>query len=352
MSVLGVSVVVAFASADLFWFFVAFEASLVPLFLLIGRWGSRHEKEKASLFFFFYTFISSVFFLAAVASSFSLAGSTTITLLGSVAWGPMGAWVALGVIVPLLVKLPAWPVHLWLPLAHVEAPTACSILLAALVLKLAGCGLIRWVLPLWGESPSYYFPLLSSLGIISLTSAALTAARQGDLKRLVAYSSVSHMGLLALACAGSTASLSGGILLMVAHGLTSGGLFAWVGMIYVRTHSRSVKYFRGVWSSAPVGVWMLVFIVLASMGFPPSINFVSEVLILAGSLPLAWGLALPLTIGLTAGVFYHLFLLGRTAFGPPGPGIRHLPDLDRTETLECAGWTAPAWALGLGSPLW
>lgn len=352
VAALGGAVLVAFTSSDLFWFFVAFEASLVPLFLLIGRWGSRREKEKASLFFFFYTFISSTSFLAAAALAFALAGSTSLAPLKSVAWGPAGAWVVLCLLTPLLVKLPAWPVHLWLPLAHVEAPTSCSILLAALVLKLSGCGLIRWVLPLWGEAPSYFFPSLSALGAISLASAALVAARQGDLKRLVAYSSVSHMGLLTLACTGSAPSLSGATLLMAAHGLTSGGLFAWVGMVYFRLHSRSVRYLRGLWASAPVATWCLLLLTLASMGFPPSINFVSEVLVLAGALPPSWGLAPPLVVGLTAGAFYHLFLFGRAAFGPPPPGPRHLPDLSRAETLECVGWAAPAWALGLGSPLW
>ena len=305
--IMNLIIIISFLTNNILFFFLCFEGALIPLFVLVGGWGSRKEKEKAALYLFFYTFLSSIFFFITIAYTYSFTGSMNFYQWGNIIGKE---WISAAILVPMLVKLPVWPLHLWLPLAHVEAPTVGSVVLAGIVLKLGGYGLIRWWLFIGGGGDSFLTPIIISLGIISLIYAGFISGRQADLKRLIAYSSVGHMGMVAVGIViGSCLGLKGSVIVMIGHGFTSAGMFASVGIIYLRSHVRTIRYLGGISYGMPIFSFLFILIILGSMGFPPSINFIGELFIINQTIVSSgFILILSITLGLTVGVYYHLFM--------------------------------------------
>jgi len=338
----------SFLTNNILYFFISFEAALIPLFLIVGGWGSRPAKQKAAYYLFFYTFLSSLFFFCFLGYFYAFNASFSYTKWVLLFPSP---YILLFLSLPFLTKLPLWPFHLWLPLAHVEAPTIGSVVLASLVLKMGAYGLIRFWLPF--PSSFLLFPFLISLSLVSLLYAAFLAGRQADFKRLVAYSSVSHMGVFLLGVLlFSSMSIKGSYLIVIGHGLSSAGLFSLVGFIYTRTHLRTILYFSGFIHSQPLFSLFFVLLFLGSMAFPPSINFLGELLVLNQVfISLGAFFILYLTISLVIGVYYHLFVLNRVLFGA-GSRFSSLVDLSFWECFLLLSWFIPLVLGGIISLPW
>jgi proton-translocating NADH-quinone oxidoreductase chain M len=273
-----------FSVTEIFYFYIFFEAVLIPMFLIIGIYGSRQEKIAAAYQFFLYTLIGSFSLLISIIFILMTIGSTNICILKAYEFSPiLEKYLWLAFFVSFAVKIPMFPFHLWLPKAHVEAPTAGSVLLAGILLKLGSYGFLRFSLFLFPSATEFFRPFIVVLALIGIIYSSFTILRQIDLKRIVAYSSVSHMSLVIAGTFGGTIiSLNGAVLLMLAHGLVSGGLFLCVGYLYDRYKSRNLLYYRGLASIMPIYAIMFFILILANLGFPPTLNFVSEFLILAG----------------------------------------------------------------------
>src|SRR5581483_4692691 len=281
-----------FLALDLFLFFVFFEIVLVPMYFLIGQWG-HGNRTYAALKFFLYTMFGSAFMLVALISTVvlhqhSVGGPLTFDLV-SIASNPGIAlttqrWLFLGFAIAFAVKTPLFPLHTWLPDAHTEAPTAGSVILAGVMLKLGTYGMLRYGLFLFPEAAAYFAPMMVTLGVIGITYGAIVAAMQKDLKRLVAYSSIAHLGFIALGTfALTTQGLQGGVLQMVNHGLSTGALFLLVGFIYERRHTREIARLKGLQKVAPVFAGIFMLVMLSSIGLPGLNGFVGEFLIMVGS---------------------------------------------------------------------
>jgi proton-translocating NADH-quinone oxidoreductase chain M len=277
-----------FSVTEILYFYIFFEVVLIPMFLIIGIYGSRQEKIAAAYQFFIYTLIGSLAMLISIIFILMVVGSTNIWLIKAYAFSPLLErilWLAF--FASFAVKIPMFPFHLWLPKAHVEAPTAGSVLLAGALLKLGSYGFLRFSLFLFPNGTEYFRPFIVVLALLGIIYSSFTILRQIDLKRIVAYSSVSHMSFVIAGCFGGTnISLNGAILLMLAHGLVSGGLFLCVGYLYDRYKSRNLWYYRGLASIMPIYAIMFFILILANLGFPLTLNFVSEFLILAGIMEL------------------------------------------------------------------
>lgn len=273
-----------FTVTEIFYFYIFFEAVLIPMFLIIGIYGSRQEKIPAAYQFFLYTLIGSLFMLISIIFILTIIGSTNIWIIKAYQFTPILErifWLAF--FASLAVKIPMFPFHLWLPKAHVEAPTAGSVLLAGTLLKLGSYGFLRFSLFLFPSATEYFRPGIIALALIGIIYSSFTILRQIDLKRIIAYSSVSHMSFVIVGCFGGTnIALNGAILLMLAHGLVSGGLFLCVGYLYDRYKSRNLFYYRGLVNIMPIYTIVFFILILANLGFPPTLNFVSEFLILSG----------------------------------------------------------------------
>jgi len=273
-----------FAVNNVFSFYILFEIILVPIFLIIGIWGSRQEKITASLQFFIYTLFGSLFMLLSLIFIFLTIGTTNIWAIKTYEFPVLTErLIWLTFFLSFSVKIPMFPFHLWLPKAHVEAPTAGSVLLAGILLKLGGYGFIKFCILLFPSSTEFYRPFVLVIALLGIIYSSFTILRQIDLKRIVAYSSVSHMNFVILGCfSGNEIAVNGAILLMIAHGLVSGGLFLMVGYLYDRYKSRNIFYYRGLVSIMPLYTIIFFIFVLANLGFPPTLNFISELLILCG----------------------------------------------------------------------
>lgn len=273
-----------FLVGDLFYFYILFETVLIPMFIIIGIWGSRKEKISAAYQFYIYTLIGSLLMLITIISIMLLTSTTNIMEMKGYIY-PRNIenffWISL--FIAFAIKIPMFPFHIWLPKAHVEAPTAGSVLLAGILLKLGGYGLIKFTLFLFPESTIYYRPVVILLASIGIIYSSFTIIRQIDLKRIVAYSSIAHMNIVILGCfGGNIISLQGAILLMIAHGLVSGGLFLSVGYLYDRYKSRNLLYYRDIKNIMPVFEWIFLLLIIANLGFPPTLNFISELMIISG----------------------------------------------------------------------
>lgn len=278
-----------FAVTELFYFYVFFEAVLIPMFLIIGIYGSRIEKISAAYHFFLYTLLGSLFFLLSIIFIHYIVGTSNFQIIKSYNFSlgtELLCWLAF--FTSFAAKIPLFPVHLWLPKAHVEAPTAGSVLLAGILLKLGSYGFLRYSIFLLPNATEFFRPAITVLAVIGILYSSFTILRQVDLKRIVAYSSISHMSFVILGSfAGSLISLHGAFLLMIAHGLVSGGLFLSVGYLYDRYKSRNILYFRGLTDIMPLFAFSFFLLILANLGFPPTLNFISELLILSGVMELS-----------------------------------------------------------------
>ncbi|WP_226665705.1 complex I subunit 4 family protein [Microbulbifer aggregans] len=341
-------VVGVFTALDLFLFFFFWEVMLIPMFLLIAIWGYE-DRTRAAIKFFIFTQASSLLMLAAIVAlaylSYLQNGEITFSLQHlAQARLPLHTqyWLMFGFFIAFAVKLPAVPLHPWLPDAHTQAPTAASILLAAVLLKTGAYGLLRFTLPLFPEACSAFAPLALMIGVASIVYGAMAAYAQQDIKRLVAYSSVSHMGfvLIGVFSGNSTATL-GAITLMIAHGLSSAALFGMVGKLQQRFHSRNIAEMSGLWATLPrLSAVALVF-VMAAIGLPGLGNFVAEFLVLVGSFPSYPWLTTAAVSGVILAAMYGLRLLQRVFFGLPHSNqvTPDMQDLSRRElaVFSCAG---------------
>jgi len=327
-----------FTVLDLLGFYIFFEAVLIPMFLIIGVWGAREEKIRASYYFFFYTLVGSVLMLLSIFYIYLITGSTDyLTLLNYSIDESLQTIIFLCFFASLAVKIPMFPFHIWLPLAHVEAPVAGSVILAGILIKLGAYGFIRFSLPLLPEGCEFFAPLVLTLACLAIVYASLTTLRQTDLKRVIAYSSVSHMGVVMLSIFSfSVIGVEGSIFLQLAHGLVSSALFIVVTLLYERHHTRIIKYYRGVTVTMPLYSLMFFILTLANIAVPLSANFVGEFLSLLAVFQVNPFLTIVSCAGVILSAGYALFLYNRVCFGSMSVYIKHSVysrDLTRREFL-------------------
>ena len=326
-----------FLSMDLFLFYLFWELMLVPMYLLIGIWGHERRIYAATKFFLF-TQLSGLLMLVAIISLAILHQQATGVLtfdyeqlLGTTLQPNTALLLMLGFFIAFAVKLPIFPLHTWLPDAHTEAPTAGSVILAGLLLKTGAYGLIRFVLPLFPDAAHRLAPLMMTIGVIGILYGAVLAVAQTDLKRLVAYTSVSHMGFVLLGIfAGNEIALEGAVIQMVSHGISTGALFIMAGLLQERMHTREIAQMGGLWETMPSLSGAGLVFAMASLGLPGLGDFVGEFLVLLGAYRANVSLTVVATLGLLAATLYGL-RLGQNAFQGPNPHHWKLPDMSFRE---------------------
>lgn len=338
----------SFLSLDLFLFFVFFEIVLVPMYFLIGGWG-YDRRVYAATKFFIYTMAGSAFMLVGIIATAVLArgdvGSLTFNVVEiaekanfSIA---TGRWLFVAFALAFAVKIPLFPLHTWLPDAHTEAPTAGSVILAAVLLKMGTYGLLRFGIYLFPEASVWARPVIFTLAVIGILYGAIVAAMQTDLKRLVAYSSVAHMGFIVLGIFALTQqSMSGGVIQMINHGVSTGALFLLVGMIYERRHTRQIDQLRGIQHVAPIFAGFFMVIMLSSIGLPGLNGFVGEFLILIGSFPTARWWVVVATSGVVLAALYLLWAYQRVFHGEPDEANRSFRDVTIREGALLSAFVA------------
>lgn len=306
-----------FSVLDLFFFYIFFESVLIPMFLLIGIWGSRERKIRASFLFFIYTLTGSVLMLLAILHIYATTGTTDYQILLLTDFDPFLQklyWLAF--FASFAVKVPMLPFHIWLPEAHVEAPTAGSVLLAGILLKLGSYGLLRFSMPLFPIATIYFTPLVYTMAILAIVYTSLTAIRQTDMKRIIAYASVAHMNLILLGMFSLTVEgVQGSILQMLSHGLVSSALFLSIGILYDRYHSRLISYYSGLAHRMPLFVSILLLYIMANIALPGTSSFVGELLIFVGIYQSNTTITFFGATGMVLGGAYSLWLYNRIAFG-------------------------------------
>ena len=332
-----------FCSLDLVVFYLFFEGGLIPMFLIIGIWGG--ERRVYSAFkFFLYTLLGSVLMLVAIISIYWITGTTDITYLYSLGIDEKYQYLLwLAFFSSFAVKTPMWPVHTWLPDAHVEAPTAGSVLLAAILLKMAGYGFIRFSVGLFPVASEYFIPLIYTLSLIAIIYTSLVALMQEDMKKLIAYSSVAHMGFVTLGIFTFTQQgLEGSIFQMISHGLVSAALFLSVGVIYERMHTRLISNYGGLVSVMPKYAIVLMVFTLGAVGLPGTSGFIGEFLILIGAFKKSFLVAAIASIGVILSAAYMLWLYKRVVFGEIQKNeIKKMVDLNKSEIFILSSLVLP-----------
>ncbi len=324
-----------FCALDLVLFYLFFEAGLIPMFLIIGVWGGKN-RIYASFKFFLYTLLGSLLMLLAIMAMYGVAGTTDIvTLLKTNFPSSMQKWLWLAFFASFAVKMPMWPVHTWLPDAHVEAPTAGSVILAGILLKMGGYGFIRFSLPMFPEASQYFAPLVWTLSIIAIIYTSLVALVQEDMKKLIAYSSVAHMGFVTMGLfVMNTQGVQGAVFQMVSHGLVSGALFLCVGVVYDRLHTREISAYGGIVKNMPMYAFVMMLFTMANVGLPGTSGFVGEFLTLAGAFRANSWVAFFATVGVILSAGYALFLYRRVIFGVlDKPAVAAMKDLSAREIV-------------------
>jgi NADH-quinone oxidoreductase subunit M len=322
-----------FTSLDLVLFYLFFEGGLIPMFLIIGIWGGP-RRVYASFKFFLYTLAGSLLMLLAIMAIYWEAGTTDIpTLLTHGFPASMQTWLWFAFLASFAVKLPMWPVHTWLPDAHVEAPTAGSVILAGILLKMGGYGFLRFSIPMFPLASAEFAPLIFALSVIAIIYTSLVALAQEDVKKLIAYSSVAHMGFVTIGVFTLTMQgLQGGIFQMLSHGIVSGALFLSVGVIYDRMHTREISAYGGLADRMPLYAFCFMVFTLANVGLPGTSGFVGEFLSLLGAFRINTWVAFLATTGIILSAAYALWLYGRIIFGKlEKPALKYITDLSWRE---------------------
>ena len=322
-----------FCSLDLVIFYLFFEGGLIPMFLIIGIWGGPKRVYSAFKFFLF-TLLGSVLMLIAIISIYWITGTTDVIKLLDIRIAQEYQYLLwLAFFSSFAVKLPMWPVHTWLPDAHVEAPTAGSVILAAILLKMAGYGFMRFSLGLFPVASDYFTPLIFTLSIIAIIYTSLVALMQDDMKKLIAYSSVAHMGFVTIGIFSLTKQgLEGSIIQMMSHGLISAALFLCVGVVYDRYHSRMISSYGGLVNFMPKYAFVFMIFTLAALGLPGTSGFVGEFLVLVGVFQINIVVAILASLGVILAAAYMLWLYRRVVFGRIASSeIKEMTDLNKTE---------------------
>jgi NADH-quinone oxidoreductase subunit M len=305
-----------FAALDLVLFYLFFEGGLIPMFLIIGVWGGPRRVYSAFKFFL-YTFLGSVLMLLAIMALYWNGNTTDIPLLMHTAVPrSLQTWAWLAFFASFAVKMPMWPVHTWLPDAHVEAPTAGSVVLAAILLKLGGYGFLRFSLPMFPLASHDFAPLIFTLSVIAIIYTSLVALMQEDMKKLIAYSSVAHMGFVTMGIfAGTIQGVAGGVFQMISHGIVSGALFLCVGIIYDRMHTREIAAYGGLVNRMPLYAMVFMVFTMANVGLPGTSGFIGEFMTLLGTFKVSLPTAFFATTGVILSAAYALWLYRKVVFG-------------------------------------
>ncbi len=322
-----------FAAQDLFLFYVFFEAGLIPMYLIIGIWGGAN-RIYASYKFFLYTLLGSVLMFIAMLYMAKTAGTTSIPALLNYDFpAHVQTWLWLAFFASFAVKMPMWPVHTWLPDAHVQAPTAGSVILAGVLLKLGGYGFLRFLLPMFPEASGQLTWLIFGLSAVAVIYTSLVALVQSDMKKLIAYSSVAHMAIVTIGLfAFNRQGIEGAMIMMLSHGLVSGALFLCVGVIYDQLHTREISRYGGLAINMPRYAILFLFFTMASIGLPGTSGFVAEFLSLMGTYQVSTWTALLCTTSIILGAAYMLYLYRRVVFGEiKSDDVRGMVDLSARE---------------------
>ena len=305
-----------FCALDFVLFYLFFEGGLIPMFLIIGVWGGP-RRVYSSFKFFLYTLLGSVLLLLAMIYMYFEVGTTDIpTLMGYGFSAEAQTWLWLALFASFAVKMPMWPVHTWLPDAHVEAPTAGSVILAGVLLKMGGYGFLRFSLPMLPLASDLFVPLIFTLSVVAVVYTSLVALMQEDMKKLIAYSSVAHMGFVTIGIfTFNTQGIEGGIFQMLSHGIVSAALFLVVGVVYDRIHSREIAHYGGLVNRMPIYAFTFMIFMLASVGLPGTAGFVGEILVLVGVYQVNTWVAALAALGVILSAAYMLWLYRRIIFG-------------------------------------
>ena len=336
--VLETLMVGTFCALDLVLFYLFFEGGLIPMFLIIGVWGGP-RRVYASFKFFLYTFAGSVLMLLAIMAMYWQAGTSDIpTLLHHAFPRTLQTWAWFAFLASFAVKLPMWPVHTWLPDAHVEAPTAGSVILAAILLKLGGYGFLRFSLPMFPQASVDFAPLIYALSVVAIIYTALVALVQEDMKKLIAYSSVAHMGFVTMGLFAMTAQgVAGSIFQMISHGIVSAALFLCVGVIYDRMHTREIAAYGGLVNRMPVYAFAFMIFTLANIGLPGTTGFIGEFLTMLGTFRVNNWVATLAALGTILSAAYALWLYRKVIFGKlEKPSLFNIKDLGWREMVILA----------------
>jgi NADH-quinone oxidoreductase subunit M len=347
--VLETLIIGVFTALDLFLFYIFFEGGLVPMFLIIGIWGGKN-RVYAAYKFFLYTLLGSILMLGAMFYIAAIAGTTSIPELMKYKFDPntqILLWIAFTA--SFAVKMPMWPVHTWLPDAHVEAPTAGSVILAGILLKLGGYGFLRFNLPMFPHASEVLTPVIFTLSTIAIVYTSLVAFRQTDIKKLIAYSSVAHMGFVTMGIfAGNALGVQGAVFQMLSHGLVSGALFLCVGVVYDRMHTREIAFYGGLAERMPWYAATFMLFTMANVGLPGTSGFVGEITTMTGTYGVSTWTAIFAASGVIFSAMYALTLYRRVVYGRlTNPQLATITDMDWREIVVFAPLVVGTLVLGV-----
>ncbi len=342
-------VIGVFCALDVVLFYIFFEGGLIPMFIIIGVWGGQ-DRVYAAFKFFLYTLLGSLFMLVAIVYMVLEAGTSDITVLEQTAFLPgVQTWLWLAFFASFAVKMPMWPVHTWLPDAHVQAPTAGSVILAGILLKLGAYGLLRFSLPMFPDASAFFQPLVFALSAIAIVYASLVAFRQTDMKKLIAYSSVAHMGFVTLGIFSfNQVGVQGAVFQMLSHGFISSALFLIVGVVYDRAHTREIAAYGGLATRMPVYAAFFMLFAMGNVGLPGTSGFVGEILSMTGGFLAARWVAVAAALGVIFSAVYMLRLYRETMFGElNNPKLEGIMDVSRTEIVTLVPLAAATVLFGI-----
>ena len=342
-------VIGVFCALDIVLFYIFFEFGLVPMFLIIGIWGGA-RRVYAAFKFFLYTLLGSVLMLAAILAMIGISHTSSIPELMAYHFAPgVQTWLFLAFFASFAVKMPMWPVHTWLPDAHVEAPTAGSVILAGILLKLGGYGFMRFCLPMFPAGSHQFTPLIFALSVVAVVYTSLVAFRQTDIKKLIAYSSVAHMGFVTMGIfSGNSVGEQGAIFQMLSHGVISGALFLCVGVVYDRMHTREIAFYGGLVTRMPWYAATFMLFTMGNVGLPGTSGFVGEILTMTGAYGVSTWTAIVAATGVILSAVYALSLYRRVVFGTiTNTKLADITDLDWREVAIFAPLVAATLILGV-----